>query len=303
MTMQEQYRHEAVPYAGPDGLVSRGAALVEDAAANGEQVVFLLTASKTAALRDTLGDRSPDVTYVDMDEPGRNPARLLAMLDGFRAQAAGRRCVSVNEPVLAGAAAAVLAEVQLGESVLNAPALQSWPMSVRCLYDTAQLDAAALADMRRAHPAVHGEDSNPSYEPDLAGTLFAQALPAAPRGAPGQDVRGSAALASMRQFVRDAAFALEAERREDLVLAANEIVTNSLQHGGGECRISVWDETDSVVCEVRDPGQITDLMVGRLAPSRDAGTGRGLWLANHLCDLVQVRSAADGTTVRLHVSR
>jgi len=27
--------------------------------------------------------------------------------------------------------------------------------------------------------------------------------------------------------------------------------------------------------------------------------GRGLWLANQLCDLVQIRSAASGTAVRL----
>ncbi|HYJ77750.1 MAG TPA: sensor histidine kinase, partial [Actinomycetes bacterium] len=28
--------------------------------------------------------------------------------------------------------------------------------------------------------------------------------------------------------------------------------------------------------------------------------GRGLWLANQLCNLVQIRSGAAGTTVRLH---
>ncbi len=30
--------------------------------------------------------------------------------------------------------------------------------------------------------------------------------------------------------------------------------------------------------------------------------GRGLWLANRLCDLVQVRSGEQGTVVRLHVT-
>ena len=32
----------------------------------------------------------------------------------------------------------------------------------------------------------------------------------------------------------------------------------------------------------------------------DRAGGRGLWIANQLCDLVQVRSGAAGTTVRLH---
>ena len=30
-------------------------------------------------------------------------------------------------------------------------------------------------------------------------------------------------------------------------------------------------------------------------------TGRGLWLANQLCNLVQIRSSPEGTTVRLHM--
>jgi anti-sigma regulatory factor (Ser/Thr protein kinase) len=302
MTMQAPYRHEAVPYEGQDDFVACGAALAETAGAHDAQLLFLLTAAKTAALRDALGDRSPDVSYVAMDEPGRNPARLLAMLEAFRARADGRRCVSVNEPVLAGVSAAAVAEAQLGESVLNAPALQSWPMSVHCLYDAEQLDATSRTDMQRSHPTVQGEDANSAYEPDLAALLFAAPLPAAPRTAPGRDVRGTG-LGPVREFVRAAAAELLPERREDLVLAANEIVTNSLQHGGGECRVSVWDDANSVVCEVRDAGQITDPMAGRLAPARDARTGRGLWLANHLCDLVQVRSSHEGTTVRLYVDR
>ena len=31
--------------------------------------------------------------------------------------------------------------------------------------------------------------------------------------------------------------------------------------------------------------------------------GRGVWLANQLCDLVQIRSGAAGTVVRLHARR
>jgi anti-sigma regulatory factor (Ser/Thr protein kinase) len=302
MTMQAQYRHEAVPYEGEDDFVSCGTALAEDAGAHDAQLLFLLTAAKTAALRDALGDRSPDVTYVAMDEPGRNPARLLALLEAFRAQAGGRRCVSVNEPVLAGVSAAAVAEAQFGESVLNAPALQSWPMSVHCLYDAERLDETSRSDMHRTHPSVQGEDGNSAYEPDLAGLLFAAPLPAAPPAARRRDVRGTG-LGAVREFIRAAAAELVPDRREDLVLAANEIVTNSLQHGGGECRVSVWVEANSVVCEVRDAGRITDPMVGRLAPARDARAGRGLWLANHLCDLVQVRSSQDGTTVRLFVDQ
>jgi hypothetical protein len=41
--------------------------------------------------------------------------------------------------------------------------------------------------------------------------------------------------------------------------------------------------------------------VGRLRPPVDSAGGRGLWLANQLCDLVQVRALDEGNVVRLYV--
>ena len=37
------------------------------------------------------------------------------------------------------------------------------------------------------------------------------------------------------------------------------------------------------------------------APAADGEGGRGVWIANQLCDLVQVRSGEDGSVVRLHL--
>ena len=56
----------------------------------------------------------------------------------------------------------------------------------------------------------------------------------------------------------------------------------------------------ALVVEVRDAGRIADPLVGRQLPSWDAVGGRGLWLANQLCDLVQIRSSDTGTVVRIH---
>ena len=36
---------------------------------------------------------------------------------------------------------------------------------------------------------------------------------------------------------------------------------------------------------------------------KDVGSPRGLWLANQLCDLVQIRTLPAGTVVRLHMNR
>ena len=63
------------------------------------------------------------------------------------------------------------------------------------------------------------------------------------------------------------------------MLAANEIATNSIRHGGGEGTLLAWIDGDAVVCEISDEGQITDPLVGRRRPPADAAGGRGLWLA------------------------
>jgi anti-sigma regulatory factor (Ser/Thr protein kinase) len=63
--------------------------------------------------------------------------------------------------------------------------------------------------------------------------------------------------------------------------------------------LRLWQQGDAVVCEFTDRGHITDPLAGRRTPSLTSEGGRGLWLANQLCDLVQIRSGGHGTTVRL----
>jgi anti-sigma regulatory factor (Ser/Thr protein kinase) len=56
-----------------------------------------------------------------------------------------------------------------------------------------------------------------------------------------------------------------------------------------------------VICEVRDGGRLDDPLAGRRRPSVAQVGGYGLWLANQVCDLVQLRSQADGMAVRVHM--
>jgi hypothetical protein len=44
-------------------------------------------------------------------------------------------------------------------------------------------------------------------------------------------------------------------------------------------------------------------MVGRARPTPHQAGGYGVWLANQLCDLVQVRTFAAGSAVRLRKRR
>jgi anti-sigma regulatory factor (Ser/Thr protein kinase) len=96
---------------------------------------------------------------------------------------------------------------------------------------------------------------------------------------------------------------LEDFRADDLVLAATELATNSVRHAGGHGTIRLWREDDVLVCEVEDVGRIDRPLAGRERPVPGAPAGRGLWLVNQVCDLVQIRSLPDRNVVRLRMGR
>ncbi|MGH3814028.1 MAG: ATP-binding protein [Pseudonocardiaceae bacterium] len=87
--------------------------------------------------------------------------------------------------------------------------------------------------------------------------------------------------------------------------AVNEVATNTLVHTNQPGVLSLWQDSDtgSLVCEITDSGQLPDRLVGRIPPARSEPHGRGLILANALCDLVEMPTGqiGSGTTVRLHM--
>jgi anti-sigma regulatory factor (Ser/Thr protein kinase) len=111
-------------------------------------------------------------------------------------------------------------------------------------------------------------------------------------------------LAPLRRLVERCArrAGLGEERTIDLVLAANEIAANTISHTDGPGVIHVWHTEGEILCQVHDTGRITDPMAGRIRFGPD-DRGHGLWLVNHVCDLVEIRSGEDGTTVRMHMRR
>jgi anti-sigma regulatory factor (Ser/Thr protein kinase) len=173
-----------------------------------------------------------------------------------------------------------------------------------CPYDADNLPDDVLTEARRSHPVVV-EDVAPT-ESSYAGhghiaTLFAADLsPANPRVPVRDFQRGQLAAVRAEVESRAASAGLRSDQGQDLALAVHEVAVNSVEHGGGSGEIRVWEETGALVVEVRDAGQIADPLVGRQLPSWDDVGGRGLWLANQLCDLVQIRSRSTGTVVRIH---
>jgi anti-sigma regulatory factor (Ser/Thr protein kinase) len=93
---------------------------------------------------------------------------------------------------------------------------------------------------------------------------------------------------------------LSSQRVDDLVLAISELASNAVRHGRGRGVLRAWTRRDRIICQVDDRGHIKDPLAAHRLPPPDAAGGMGLWTVNQLCDLVEVRSSCDGTSVRVH---
>ena len=301
------YRHEALLFAGLDGLLAGTVPFVREALDADEPVMVALIDAHWRPLAAALGTAADRVHHVDMNELGRNPARIIpawtAFVEGHRDS--GRPLRGIGEPIWAGRSRAELAECQLHEALLNVALPARTPLWLMCPYDVDALPADVVREARRSHPEVCGTDAT-AHADDFGGEahvrrLWAQRLPPAPSWARTVPVaRGG--LRAVRAAVRDAASAagLTGPRADDLVLAVNELASNSIDHGGGTGVLRLWTDAETFLCEVEDAGRIDDVLVGRTSPTAAQPRGRGVWMVNQVCDLVQIRSSASGTVVRVH---
>jgi anti-sigma regulatory factor (Ser/Thr protein kinase) len=302
-----RFSHEALLYAGHREFAERCAAFVREGLDAGEPVLVMVTADKIELLRAELGESADRVSFVDMAEAGRNPGRIISAWGDFAAEhlAQGRRLRGIGEPIWAGRSPDELVECQHHESLLNLAFGDADGFRLLCPYDTAALPQEVIEEARRSHPLVlDGEALRECRRYRAPGAAAVADRPLPPPRAPSQEIAfGRPELRTVRRFVsRQAAEAgLPAQRAEDLVVAVNEVTTNSVRHGGGGGVFRIWHDGEAIVCEIRDRGLIEQPLVGRRRPVAGAEGGHGLWMANQVCDLVQVRSRRSGTVVRLHM--
>jgi anti-sigma regulatory factor (Ser/Thr protein kinase) len=175
-----------------------------------------------------------------------------------------------------------------------------------CPYDIDALDPAVIDTAHHSHAVMvqDGDDRASATFVDVAmvSEPFADPLPDPPASAHALPFT-AASLDALRTFVaaRTSAAELDEERRTDLVLAVNELATNSVRHAGGQGVLRMWRANGALICEVADRGAIVEPLAGRRRPTAGQIGGHGLWLVNQLCDLVQVRAFADGGVVRVHM--
>jgi len=302
------FRHEALLYSGDDDFADRVGGFVRDGVDAGEPTLVAVGPARIELLRRALGGAAQWVTFVDMDALGTNPARILPAWRTFAAPhlAAGRRIRGVGEPISPRRSAAELVECHRHEALLNLAFDGGGAWWLVCPYEAGALPAEVIAEARRTHPLVWGSHSGePSAEYRgrfAAAEPFVAPLPDPPAAAAETAFR-LGDLGTVRAVAAGAArrWGLPEARVADLMLAAGEVAANSVRHGGGRGTMRIWYDDGAAICEIRDAGHIEEPLAGREPPQDARAGGYGLWLANQVCDLVQVRSSPAGTTVRLHV--
>jgi len=305
----EEFSHEALFYADASEQLESVAGFIRAGLSCGDRVVVMLGEQKVEALRRRLGKDGESVQFISIDGEVANPAKLIPLWRSiFETLDPGQGCRGVAESIRCGMPDDLVAEWQLHELLLN-KAFDRGVFWLLCSYDKLLLDETTLDEARRSHRFVVTPAGSTvlSEEYDSDGEIaFYQrrSLVRAPVDAQRFDV-DTASVSTARRALFEFAHALGMtdSAAADCALAGHEIVANSVRHGGGTAHLSIWNEDETLICEVKDAGRFGDALAGRTKPSEKGRSGRGLWMANQLCDLVQVRSETDGTVVRLHMNR
>lgn len=307
--LDERFRHEALLYADWSEFLAGTVPFIKDGLAKGEPVLVVESTQKIELLRTALGDDAENVLFADMAEVGANPARIIPAWEEFVHEhgAEGKRLRGIGEPIWNGRTPDEVVECQRHEALLNVAFGHGQAWWLLCPYDTSQLDDDILQEALQSHEYVmdarsQSEESSVFRGIDGSGTPFDAPLRDIQSGSRGVLFDADSLLKMRRAVSRFATSAgCSAERATQLVTAVNEIATNSVVHGGGQGALRLWREGDMVIAELRDDGRYSLPLGDRAKPGGRAGDPRGLWLANQLCDLVQIRTFEDGTVVRLHM--
>ncbi|MDF9810856.1 sensor histidine kinase [Streptomyces sp. SPB162] len=298
--------HPALFYNTQDEYLRAVGGFVRAAVDADEPAFVAIPGDSLGPLRDELGDAAAAVEFADMTVLGRNPGRILSALQGFADRSAGRSPRIVGEPIWPARTPAELLEATRHEALINT-AFAHRDATILCPYFVPGLPEHVIADARRTHPTLilDGQDhlSDAYVDASVVCGDCDQPLPQPPDDAL-TVLYTTGGLADVRDRTVGWASrtALTPGRVADLVLAVSEATTNSLRHGGGSGTLRLWTAPEgTVTAEVSDAGHLADPLSGRRRPAlASANGGRGLWMIHQLSDLVEIRAASTGLTLRLH---
>lgn len=302
----EPFRHEALLYPDADAYTSVTTRFILDGLAKEEPAMVAVPAANGARIRAALGTHAAQIRFVDITRAGANPNRIIPwLLRAFIDEHPDRPVRVVGESIWPGRPDDEVTLALQHEALINR-AFAGRAATILCPFDATRLNSSVLAFANRTHPMIRdSDDVRPCadyVDPDVVVASLNNPLPAAGDVA-AEFVFHPANLTDLRNLVaRHASHAgMARDRIADLRLAVNEVATNTILHGHGTGAVRIWYEEDRIVCEIKGPGGIDDTLAGRRFPAEKEAGGRGLLVANNLCDLVETYTTPQTTTTRLHM--
>jgi anti-sigma regulatory factor (Ser/Thr protein kinase) len=298
------FEHDALMYSDLGEYVKATCAFIDGAREADQPVMVAVPGQKIGVLREGLNGAADGVRFVDMNKLGRNPGRIIPEVREWVGQQGRRRCHFVGEPIWPGRSGEETIEATRHEALINL-AFADADAHILCPYDTRLLNREVVADARRTHPhLIEGDRRHRSdcyTDPLEIWRAEEWKLTKPTRSVATFEINED--LASLRAFTAGWArrCGLAERRVPDFVFAINEAATNALLHGRPPARLRAWLAGDRVVAEITDAGRLENPLAGRFRPRPAWPSGRGVWLINQMCDLVELRPADAGTTIRMHV--
>ncbi len=114
-------------------------------------------------------------------------------------------------------------------------------------------------------------------------------------------VNGAHDLERARQLLGHAGadVGLPTDRIHQFTVALSEVATNAILHANGSATMTITSSGTALMVEVRDHGTGLRTNPRPALPHPTQIGGRGLWLAEQLCDAIDINSSTGGTTIRM----
>ena len=293
-------RHDAFVYESDEDYAARSASFLQEGLDAGECCVVAHNRAGLAMMRDALGPDADRTVFVDLSWTYTRPARAVATYHATFVRLL-RSAPSVR----------AVAEFQFGptfddwhewqsyEAITNL-AYDHLPVWVVCTYSANRLPDTVLDGVLSTHGEVLTDGWAPSDRFEDPRDAVRRLTPE-PEPLPG--LRSWHVGQDLERFRERLARDLVAEgvpdsRALEMLVAATEVATNAVRHGGGIEEVRVGRVDGRFVCEVIDRGRgFDDPVAGYLAPR--PGRGMGLWVARQLTWQLESFHSTRGFTVRM----
>ncbi|MEO3829295.1 sensor histidine kinase [Actinomadura sp. B10D3] len=306
---RDLFAHRALLYGSRQDFLLSAVPFLRDGLRADEAVVAVVAPPVSGELRGQLGPKTvAGIEFIDAAEWFGGPVQALAAChDRARADWWPRgRLRLLAEPVWAGLTPLETREWKRHECLLNV-VFAGTPSTIVCAYDTAGLPGHVLEGAARTHPELTGPEgtavSRRFTDPaEYYAECNAGPLPPPPSAA-ARRTFAAGGLPALRDFLtaEAARHGLPGDRTLPFVLAVNEVATGIVRDGGGRGSLMVWAEDGELVCDVADPGRmLADRFLGHVPPDAHGGDA-AMWAVRRLCHIVEIRSGARGTRIRLRV--